>query len=154
LATLLAGADSHGLFTTTQTVPGIYTRAAWEGVVEKAIDDAVNGQHVEGDWVLTGDQPPARISTTAVEGAVDAAQDAVEARKAADALRKRLCDRYFTDYTAAWATMLNSFQWIPATSFSGVIDQLTRLTDAQTSPLLAVMKSVQYQGEAGRPSQA
>jgi type VI secretion system protein ImpL len=35
-----------------------------------------------------------------------------------------------------------------------VIDQLTRLTDAQTSPLLAVMKSVQYQGEAGRPSQA
>ncbi|WP_322063479.1 hypothetical protein, partial [Paraburkholderia sp. J63] len=30
----------------------------------------------------------------------------------------------------------------------------TRLTDAQTSPLLAVMKAVQYQGEAGRPSQA
>jgi type VI secretion system protein ImpL len=50
--------------------------------------------------------------------------------------------------------MLNSFQWLPANSFSAVIDQLTRLTDAQTSPLLAVMKSVQYQGEAGRPSQA
>ncbi|MEM5403694.1 ImcF-related family protein [Paraburkholderia unamae] len=154
LATLLAGADSHGLFTTTQTVPGIFTRAAWEGVVEKAIEDAVKGQRVEGDWVLTGDQPTARISATAVEGAVDAAQAAVEARKAADELRKRLCDRYFTDYTAAWATMLNSFQWLPATSFSGVIDQLTRLTDAQTSPLHAVMKSVQYQGEAGRPSQA
>ncbi|MEM5328551.1 ImcF-related family protein [Paraburkholderia sp. JHI2823] len=154
LAALLAGADAHGLFTTTQTVPGIFTRAAWEGFIEKAIDDAVKGQHVEGDWVLTGDQPTARISATAVEGAVDAAQAAVDARKSADDLRKRLRDRYFTDYTAAWATMLNSFQWIGATSFSGVIDQLTRLTDAQTSPLLAVMKSVQYQGEAGRPSQA
>lgn len=154
LATLLAGADAHGLFTTTQAVPGIFTRAAWEGFIEKAIDDAVKGQHVEGDWVLTGDQPTARISATAVEGAVDAAQAVLDARKSADDLRKRLRDRYFTDYTAAWATMLNSFQWIGATSFSGVIDQLTRLTDAQTSPLLAVMKSVQYQGEAGRPSQA
>ncbi|CAG4928552.1 hypothetical protein LMG31841_05840 [Paraburkholderia saeva] len=154
LATLLAGTDSHGLFTSTQTVPGIFTRAAWEGFIEKAIDEAVKGQHVEGDWVLTGDQPTARISATAVEGAVDAAQAALDARKSADDLRKRLRDRYFTDYTAAWATMLNSFQWIGATSFSGVIDQLTRMTDAQTSPLLAVMKSVQYQGEAGRPSQA
>ncbi len=154
LATLLAGADAHGLFTTTQTVPGIFTRAAWEGVVEKAIDDAVKGQHVEGDWVLTSGGPSVQTSTTVVEGAVDAAQAAVEAKNTADDLRRRLRERYFTDYTAAWATMLNSFHWLPATSFSGVIDQLTRLTDAQTSPLLAVMKSMQYQGEAGRPSQA
>jgi type VI secretion system protein ImpL len=154
LATLLAGTDSHGLFTTTQTVPGIYTRAAWEGVIEKAIDDAAKDQHVEGDWVLTGDQPNARTGASAVEGAVNAAQAAVDARKNTDDLRRRLRERYFTDYTAAWASMLNSFQWIGATNFSGVIDQLTRLTDAQTSPLLAVMKSVQYQGEAGRPSQA
>ncbi|MEX3948866.1 ImcF-related family protein [Paraburkholderia sp. EG287B] len=153
LATLLAGADAHGLFTTTQTVPGVYTRAAWEGVIEKAIDNAVKEQHVEGDWVLTGDQPPARIGTP-VAGTVDAARAALEAKHEADDLRERLRTRYFTDYTAAWASMLNSFQWLPATSFSGVIDQLTRLTDAQTSPLLAVMKSVQYQGEAGRPSQA
>lgn len=154
LATLLAGADAHGLFTTTQTVPGVFTRAAWEGGIEKAIDDAAKDQHVEGDWVLTGDQPVAQISATAVEGAVDAARVALDAKHDADDLRERLRTRYFTDYTAAWATMLNSFQLIPATSFSGVIDQLTRLTDAQTSPLLAVMKSVQYQGEAGRPSQA
>lgn len=154
LATMLAGTDAHGLFTTTQTVPGIFTRAAWEGVVEKAIDDAAKGQHVDGDWVLTGDQPKAQQSATAVEGAVGAVQAAIDAKHEADALRQRLRDRYFTDYTAAWATMLNSFQWIPATSFSGVIDQLTRLTDAQTSPLLAVMKAVQYQGQAGRPSQA
>ncbi|HEX7933138.1 MAG TPA: ImcF-related family protein [Paraburkholderia sp.] len=154
LATLLAGTDSHGLFATTQTVPGVFTRAAWEGVVEKAVDDAVKEQRVEGDWVLTGDQPTTQISASTVEGTVGAAQAAVDARKSADDLRKRLRDRYFTDYTAAWATMLNSFQWIPATNFSGVIDQLTRMTDAQTSPLLAVMKSVRYQGEAGRPSQA
>lgn len=154
LATLLAGTDSHGLFTAAQTVPGIFTRAAWEGVTERAIDAAAKQQHVEGDWVLTGDQPAAQISATAVEGAVDRARTAADAKRTTDALRERLRTRYFTDYTAAWARMLNSFQWIPATSFSGVIDQLARLTDAQTSPLLAVMKSVQYQGEAGRPSRA
>lgn len=154
LATLLAGADAHGLFTTTQTVPGVFTRAAWEGVIRKSIDDAAKQQHVEGDWVLTGDQPVAQVRAQAVEGAIAPARAALDAKHDADDLRQRLRNRYFTAYTAAWAGMLNSFQWIPATSFSGVIDQLTRLTDAQTSPLLAVMKSVQYQGEAGRPSQA
>ncbi|WP_043202868.1 ImcF-related family protein [Paraburkholderia acidipaludis] len=147
LATLLAGTDAHGLFATTQTVPGIFTRAAWEGFIGNAIDDAAKEQHVEGDWVLTGDQPVARASVVAAEGTIDAKHDA-------DALRQRLRMRYFTDYTAAWGTMLNSFQWIGATSFSGVIDQLARMTDPQTSPMVAVMKSVQYQGEAGRPSQA
>jgi type VI secretion system protein ImpL len=154
LATLLAGADSHGLFTTTQTVPGIYTRAAWEGVIEKAIDDAANDQHVEADWVLTDDGLATQVNATTVRGAIGSARATVDAKRDADDLRQRLRTRYFTDYAAAWATMLNSFQWIGATNFSGVIDQLTRLTDAQTSPLLAVMKSVQYQGQAGRPSQA
>jgi type VI secretion system protein ImpL len=50
--------------------------------------------------------------------------------------------------------MLNSLRWTQPTSFSGVIDQLTRMTDAQTSPLIATMRSVKYQGEARRPSQA
>ena len=154
LATLLAGTDAHGLFTTTQTVPGVFTHAAWDGMIGKAIDAVAKGQRVDGDWVLGGDSPAARLSATPVEGTVDAAHAALEAKHAADDLRERLRTRYFTDYTAAWATMLNSFQWVAAPSFSGVIDQLTRLTDAQTSPLLAVMKSVQYQGEAGRPSQA
>jgi len=154
LATLLAGTDAHGLFTTTQTVPGVFTRAAWEGVIEKSIDDAVKGQHARGDWVLTDDGLATQVNATTVQGAISSARAALDAQRDAEALRQRLRRRYFTDYTAAWATMLNSFQWVGATNFSGVIDQLTRLTDAQTSPLIAVMKSVQYQGEAGRPSQA
>lgn len=157
LATMLAGADARGLFTTTQTVPGIFTRAAWEGVIERAIDDAAKEQHVEGDWVLT--DPAAKGSNaSAVEGetnaTTNAARSAVETKRETDELKRRLRARYFTEYASAWASMLNSFRWVPATSFSAVIDQLTRLTDAQTSPLIAIMKSVQYQGEAGRPSQA
>ncbi len=155
LATLLAGADAHGLFATTQTVPGIFTRAAWDGAIGKAIDEAAKQQHVEGDWVLSGEQPAVQMSATALEGAVGAPRATSTAGPhEIDDLRTRLRNRYFTDYTSAWAGMLNSLQWIPATSFSGVIDQLTRLTDAQTSPLLALMRSVQYQGQAGRPSQA
>lgn len=152
LATLLAGADAHGLFSTTQTVPGIFTRAAWDGVIEKSIDDAAKQQHVEGDWVLTDDRPA--VQTSVVAGTVDAARTALDKKRDIDDLRKRLRTRYFTDYASAWASMLNSLRWTQPTSFSGVIDQLTRMTDAPTSPLIAIMKSVKYQGEAGRPSQA
>jgi type VI secretion system protein ImpL len=101
--------------------------------------------------VLSGGSPSAPVSAAVVEGTVGTERDA---KHEAAALRQRLRERYFADYTTAWAAMLNSFQWIAATSFSGVIDQLTRLTDAQTSPLVALMKSVRYQGEAGRPSPA
>ncbi|MDR5736269.1 ImcF-related family protein [Caballeronia sp. LZ025] len=151
LATLLAGADAHGLFTTTQTVPGIFTRAAWDGVIEKSIDDAAKQQHLEGDWVLTDDRPAGQPSVVAgAAGAVDAARTALDKKRDIDDLRKRLRTRYFTDYVSAWASMLNSLRWTQPTSFSGVIDQLTRMTDAQTSALIAIMKSVKYQGEAGR----
>ncbi|WP_250493866.1 ImcF-related family protein [Caballeronia sp. GAWG1-1] len=142
LVTLINGADARGLFTTTQTVPGIYTRAAWDGMIGEAIDKAAKEGRVAADWVLA-DERAARVPGAALE----AHQDIEE-------VRQRLRARYFASYTAAWQAMLNSLQWQNATNLSSAITQLTRLTDAQTSPLIALMKSVQYQAQAGRPSQA
>jgi type VI secretion system protein ImpL len=153
LETLLNGADAHGLFATVQTVPGAYTRAAWDGMIAAAIDKAASERRLSGDWVLTGTQPNQTIGNTLAQGSVRVAAE-VDEKRAAEELKQRLTARYFAEYTAAWQAMLNSILWQPAANLNGSIDQLTRLADAQTSPLIALMKSVQYQAQAGRPSQA
>ncbi|MGR3906606.1 ImcF-related family protein [Burkholderia sp. SR8] len=153
LQTLLAGADARGLFTTSQTVPGIYTRAAWDGMIATAIDKAASARRVSGDWVLTGAQPAQNIGNALSQGAIRTAA-VIDEKHAAEDLKQRLTARYFAEYTAVWQRMLNSVRWQPAANLNGSIEQLTRLADAQTSPLIALMKAVQYQAQAGRPSQA
>jgi type VI secretion system protein ImpL len=143
--TLLNGANARGLFSATQAVPGLYTRAAWDGMIAAAIERAARERRAGGDWVLAGAQAqqPAQANRTAED-----------AQRAADALKQRLKERYFSEYAAAWQRMLNSLHWQPAANLNGAIDQLTRLADAQTSPLVALFRSVHYQAQAGRPSQA
>ncbi|MDR0243586.1 MAG: type VI secretion protein VasK [Burkholderia sp.] len=153
LETLLAGADAHGLFATSQTVPGMYTRAAWDGMIGAAIEKAASERRVSGDWVLTGAQPAQTIGNTLSQGAVRTTA-MIDEKRASEELKLRLTARYFVEYTAAWQGMLNSVRWQPATNLSDAIEQLTRLADAQTSPLIALMKAVQYQAQAGRPSRA
>ncbi|MET3218015.1 UNVERIFIED_ORG: type VI secretion system protein ImpL [Burkholderia territorii] len=153
LETLLNGADAHGMFKASQTVPGIYTRAAWDGMVASAIDKASHERRISSDWVLSGSQASQTIGNTLAQGmtrttAID------DEKRAAEELKQRLTARYFGEYTAAWQRMLNSLQWQPTSNLGGAVEQLSRLADAQTSPLIALMKSVQYQAQAGRPSQA
>ncbi|MET1532036.1 ImcF-related family protein [Burkholderia sola] len=153
LETLLNGADAHGMFKASQTVPGIYTRAAWDGMVASAIDKASHERRISGDWVLSGSQISQRIGNTLANGMTQTTAIDDE-KRAAEELKQRLTARYFGEYTAAWQRMLNSLQWQPTSNLGGAIEQLSRLADAQTSPLIALMKSVQYQAQAGRPSQA
>ncbi|MEZ0601021.1 ImcF-related family protein [Paraburkholderia sp. IW21] len=153
LGTLLSGADARGLFATTQSVPGIYTRAAWDGMIAETINKAAGERHGGGDWVLSNDGPAQSVNAAVVQGAVTTVE-ALDEKRASEDLKQRLTARYFAEYTAAWQGMLNSIQWQRAANLNGAIDQLTRLADAQTSPLIALMKSIQYQAQAGRPSQA
>ena len=152
LATLLGGADARGLFTTTRTVPGVFTRAAWDGMIAESIDKAARERRVHGDWVLANGGAAQSVAATVAQGAV--MTSARQEQRATDDLKARLTERYFAEYTAAWQGMLNSIQWQQAANLNDAIDQLTRLTDAQTSPLIALMRSVQYQAQAGRPQQA
>jgi type VI secretion system protein ImpL len=152
LATLLNGTDARGLFTTAKTVPGTYTRVAWEGFIAGAIDKAASERRTNGDWVLADATPGQSIRATLEHGVATAA--ALDAKHITDELKTRLTARYFAEYAAAWQGMLNSIQWQSATNLSGAIDQLTRLADAQSSPLIALMRSVEYQAQAGRASEA
>lgn len=128
--------DAPALFYTQSSVPGVFTRQAWEGQVRQAIDDMAEARREEIDWVLSDHQAD------------------IAAELTPDALKTRLTERYFQDYANAWLAFLNSVRWHQAASLPDVIDQLTLMTDVRQSPLIALMNTLAYQGQAGTPSQA
>lgn len=133
LATLLGDTSSRGLFNSTATIPGEFTRPAWDERISKAIDDASEQRNIAGDWVLS---------------------DAKTSNQAPSTLKAELRQRYFDDYARAWALFLNSLRWQPAPTLSGTVDQLTLLSDPQRSPLVALMNAVVYQAGAGTATQS
>lgn len=128
--------DAQALFYTKASVPGVFTRQAWEGQVRRAIDDIAEARREEIDWVLSDQQAD------------------IAAELTPDVLKERLTERYFQDYANAWLNMLNSLRWQQARSLPEVIDQLTLMADVRQSPLIALMNTLAYQGQAGTRSQA
>lgn len=128
LATLLGDTTSRGLFNTAATVPGVFTRAAWDERIAKAIDEASERHDAAGDWVLSDVKADNQASST---------------------LKADLRQRYFDDYARAWALFLNSVRWQPAATLSATADQLTLLGDPQRSPLVALMNAIVYQASTG-----
>jgi type VI secretion system protein ImpL len=124
--------DAQGLFSSTEVVPGVFTRQAWEGQVQKAIDEAVASRREEIDWVLSDATHP------------------VTAEVSPEALEERLTERYFTDFSGAWLNFLNSLRWKQAKNLSDVTDQLTLMADVRQSPLIALMNTLSYQGQTGQ----
>ena len=134
LASLTAGTDPRGLMRASATVPGVFTRQAYEGYVEAAIEKAAKRQDVANDWVIT-------------DGKLQSARQ-MSSASAAD-FRKALTERYFADYAEHWQQFMNGMQWEPAATLPGVVDQLKLMADARQSPVIALMKSLAYQGGAG-----
>ncbi|WP_425468963.1 ImcF-related family protein [Pseudomonas fluorescens] len=133
---LVGDTDAPALFSTAASVPGVFTRQAWEGQVRQAIDEIAEARREEIDWVLS--DKPADIDT----------------RLSPHQLRERLTERYFQDYASAWLDLLNSLRWQEAGSLAEVIDQLTLMSDVRQSPLIALMNTLAYQGQAGTRTQA
>ncbi len=131
LAMLLAGTDARGLFHTSVTVPGVYRRQAFDGQIARAIDEAAARQDVSTDWTL-GISSAARPRAESAEG-----------------LRRELRQMYFDDYAQHWQSFANSIQWQPAPTLSAIAEQLRLFADARQSPLIALMKTLDYQGRAG-----
>jgi len=133
---MLGESATLGLFSTTATVPGVFTRQAWEGQVRQAIDDIAQARREEVDWVLS--DKPANIAPELTP----------------DRLRERLTERYFEDYAGVWLDFLNSLRWHRTDSLDEVIDQLTLMSDSRQSPLIALINTLAYQGQAGTRRQA
>ncbi|SEH48776.1 type VI secretion system protein ImpL [Paraburkholderia hospita] len=136
LASLTAGTDTRGLFRTSASVPGVFTREAWEGTIAQAIDDAAKHNGTASDWVLAG------ANTT------NSAQQ-TQTASSPEALKAALTSHYFADYAEHWQAFMNTIQWENAPSMPAAIGQLKAMVDARQSPLIALMKSLEYQGGAG-----
>lgn len=135
LEDMTPGTDARRLFSTDESVPGMFTREAWEGGVKQAIDKAANTRRDEIDWVLSD------------------SRKAVSADLAPEALRARLTQRYFTDFAGSWLNFLNSLRLNPANNIADVTDQLTLMSDVRQSPLIALMNTLARQGQAGQKSE-
>jgi len=134
LASLTAGTDTRGLFSTATTVPGVFTRQAWEGSIEAAIEEAAKHNGVVADWVLGAGN--AQLGTSA-----DAPTP--------DALRATLRAHYFADYAAHWQDLMNGMRCEAAPTLPAAVGQLRLIADARQSPLIALMKALAWQGGSG-----
>ncbi|MCT4706726.1 type VI secretion protein VasK [Enterobacteriaceae bacterium H16N7] len=130
--------DAARLFSSAEVVPGMFTRQAWEQAVQPAIEKVVKARRDELDWVLTDSKRPA------------VSQD----EASPEALKKRLTERYFTDFGGAWLEFLNSLRWNQAATLSDSIDQLTLMADVRQSPLVALMNTLNVQGRTGQTGEA
>jgi type VI secretion system protein ImpL len=139
LASLTAGTDTRGLFSTSATVPGIFTRQAWEGSIEAAIDEAAKHNGVTGNWVL------GNTGTTGTTGSAGTGAEALSP----EALRAALRAHYFSDYAEHWQNFMNSIRCAAAPTLPAAVGQLRLIGDARQSPLIALMKSLAWQGDAG-----
>lgn len=136
LADMTADTDASRLFSTDEVVPGMFTRQAWEQAAQPAIEKVVAERRDEMDWVLSDTKQTAAQSTSP------------------EALRARLAERYFADFSGAWLDFLNSLRWQRAATLSDAIDQLTLMADVRQSPLVALMNTLSVQGRTGQTGEA
>ena len=135
LEDMTSGTEARRLFTTDQVVPGMFTRQAWEGGIQQAIEKAANSRRDEIDWVLSD------------------SQKTVSADLSPEALKSRLTQRYFTDFAGSWLNFLNSLQWNPVQNIADVTDQLTLMSDVRQSPMIALMNTLAWQGQTGQQTE-
>jgi type VI secretion system protein ImpL len=144
LASLAAGTDPRGLIRNDAVIAGIYTRQAYDGTIAAAIADAAKRNRIASDWVLQDDaaQPEGRRGQAEQE-------DRQPPSSSPEALQAALTEQYFADYAEQWQRFMNGMQWQAAPGMRDAIEQLKLLADARQSPVLALMKSLRYQGAAG-----
>lgn len=132
LSDMVAETEAGRLFSTDEVIPGMFTRQAWEGAVQSAIEKVASERREELDWVLSD------------------SRKAVTADMAPEALQQRLTARYFADFSGSWLNFLNSLQWNSATTLSDAVDQLSLMADVRQSPLVALMNTLSVQGRTGQ----
>ncbi|MDI2091870.1 ImcF-related family protein [Commensalibacter oyaizuii] len=135
LKNIVNNTDVNQVFFTKETIPGVYTRKAWEKEVKTAIDQAIEEPRQNVDWVLS-DNP-------------ETANDPNDNK----ALKQLLTDHYFNDFQKKWAIFLNSIQWRQSQSIDNTIKQLTLLSDVKRSPLIALINTINYEGKTGKQTE-
>ncbi|EBL8291906.1 hypothetical protein DLP14_14735 [Salmonella enterica] len=130
LARLTGGYNIKGLYAGDGViVPGHFTRRAYEERINPALEKMAHSPQ-EYDWV---------VQNGAVSGS---------AKVQAEQLRQR----YLQEFGDAWQKALNQLRFLPADRIDKQTEQLERLTRRHDSPLIALMRTLAFQGLTESPN--
>ncbi|WP_307188824.1 type VI secretion system membrane subunit TssM [Massilia sp. NR 4-1] len=131
----MVGDQDRALVAGSYAVSGAFTREAWEKYVLGAIRDASNGAQSSTDWVLK----TARKDDLTLDGSPEQIQ-------------KALTELYKNDYVKEWQKFLQGVAIADMKDLNTAATAMSRLGDAQSSPLLKVLSAIREQTAWDNPS--
>ena len=126
-----AGVD---LISGSYSVSPAYTRAAWEGYMRQAVDDASRGTFKDDDWVLENSGGVPQLNAENFENN-----------------RRELLAMYKAAYTSEWRKFIAGLSINGFRNINESINGIDRLSDFNQSPLRRVFARVAYETEWDNP---
>lgn len=135
VASLLGEDGARGAVQGSHSVPGTFTRAAWDDYVKDAIGEASNAELSSTDWVL--------------EATV---QDDLTLAGSPEHVAKELTALYKADYAREWSRFLQGVSVAEFGSFEQAAAQMDRIGDLRSSPLRKLLEAVNRETVWDNPS--
>ncbi len=122
----LVGQDiNKGAITGNYAISGAFSRAAWEGYVEDAINEAANKQLNTTDWVLETSAP----TDLTIAGSPEH-------------IAQELTGMYKAEYAREWRRFVDNIAIAEFPTFDAAVTRMNSLGDPRNSPLLKLMGAI------------
>lgn len=131
----VTGEQNKAIVAGSYAVPGIFTKAAWEGFIAGAFKEAANHELKSTDWVLN----ISRRDDLTLEGSPEQ-------------IEKTLVELYKTEYCKEWQKFLQGIVVSNFDNFSSAVNAFNRLGDPQSSPVIKLIDTVYEQTSWDNPS--
>lgn len=133
VARLLDDGDKEVL-SGSYAIPGTFTKQAWRGFVDGAIQQAANKETRADDWVLK-----------------TALQDDLTLEGSPEQIRKTLVDMYKTEYVAEWQKFMQGVSVNSFNTFGTAVTRMNRLGDPVASPIGRLVQALYEQTSWDNP---
>lgn len=131
----IVGEADRTLVVGSVSLPGQFTREAWQGYIEDAFKDAATKELQSADWVLK-----------------TAARDDLSTEGSPEDIRKALTDTYKTEYVQRWQQFVQGISIAEFPNFEIAAERMNRLGDPVQSPIKKVMQTIFDQTSWDNPS--
>lgn len=122
LTELITDKNDFPILVANHTLPGVYTREAWDNVIQQAIEKSIAPMSQNGSWVLLTHGNSEDIT----------------------ALKAGLTARYFAEYAEAWQKFLNGITWRYPPFLLSSSARLRAYGEAQRTALHALFSVIAY----------
>ena len=131
----IVGENGRQTIAGSYVIPGTFTRAAWDGYIDKAFKEAAAGELQSTDWVLQ-----------------TAARDDLTLEGSPDQIRKSLTELYKTEYVREWQRFMQGIAVVEFGSFDAAVAHMNRLGDASDSPIKRLLNALYDQTSWDNPA--